>query len=1173
MEFHISREARERYHFDRAFFSVNGEVTVPSVHAVRMFAQEMNRGRDLVRFPEQAIRAGHLNAIGLMDEILHIVVDLYREQKSPDVALRALDWLYDRIGKPAVDTTLRDCADQLPPLAVYGGDVALDDYLVGETGGVPHRLIVLEELVMVWLANRNPAYAPYRELFDDTALASDTAYRQVMSSLEEFFETQPSFGPAAQDLVDMLHSPAVAVPHSIPGQLAYIQEHWGYLLGPHLYRLLRGIDLISEEEKVSMLGPGPSRVYEFEGLEGEPERYSRDRDWMPSLVLLAKNAYVWLDQLSKRYGRPLTRLDHIPDEEVEVLARRGFSGLWLIGLWERSPASQKIKQMCGNPDAVASAYSLMDYRIAADLGGDEAFQNLRGRAWERGIRLSSDMVPNHVGIDSRWVIEHPDWFIALDHSPFPSYTFRGPDLSQDERVGIYLEDHYYDRSDAAVVFKRVDHWTGSERYIYHGNDGTSMPWNDTAQLDYLKPEVREAVIQTILHVARNFPIIRFDAAMTLTKKHTQRLWFPEPGAGGAIPSRAEHGLTKAEFDARMPNEFWREVVDRIAEEVPDTLLLAEAFWLLEGYFVRTLGMHRVYNSAFMNMLRDEDNAKYRTVMKNTLEFDPQVLKRYVNFMNNPDEETAVNQFGKGDKYFGICTLMATMPGLPMFGHGQVEGLSEKYGMEYHRAYWDEQPDAELVERHEREVFPLLHRRRLFAEVDNFLLYDFYTPEGHVNEDVFAYSNRAGGERALVIYHNRFADTRGSIRTSAAYAVRDGADLPAQASDARLVRRTLGEGLGLSNDEHAFTVFRDQASGLEYIRNNRELFDSGLTVELGAYQRHVFLDFRQVRDDGGARYSQLTAYLQGRGVPSIDEALREVFLQPVHSPFRAVVNAGIWRRLIEASAAGPDADATRELDRRNALLHEVEKSTADVLDGIGRLRDRPGGTSETSVREETAREVREELEAILQLRAPARCSGLWQSPELAQVLAYLHADTQDNHATWGTLLGWLCVHNLGKVAGEAEFAQMSRSWIDEWMLGRIIAGALQDLGLDQGAAAYGVLRIKVLTSHQDWYRIGALEEPGAYRTLESLLVDTDVQQLLQVNRYRGILWFNRESLEELLWWMMLTASVVISAGSDYGETLAAQQITKAYQTVTNLQQAIEESGFQVELLLEAAQRLG
>ena len=186
-----------------------------------------------------------------------------------------------------------------------------------------------------------------------------------------------------------------------------------------------------------------------------------------------------------------------------------------------------------------------------------------------------------------------------------------------------------------------------------------------------------------------FPIIRFDAAMTLAKKHIQRLWFPEPGSGGAIPSRAEHGMTRSEFDAAMPEEFWREVVDRVAAEVPDTLLLAEAFWLLEGYFVRTLGMHRVYNSAFMHMLRDEDNAKYRMAIKNTLEFDPQILKRYVNFMNNPDEKTAVEQFGNGDKYFGVATVLSTLPGLPMFGHGQIEGFREKYGMEFRKPKLDE----------------------------------------------------------------------------------------------------------------------------------------------------------------------------------------------------------------------------------------------------------------------------------------------------------------------------------------------------------------------------------------------------------------------------------------------------------------------------------------------------
>ena len=405
--------------------------------------------------------------------------------------------------------------------------------------------------------------------------------------------------------------------------------------------------------------------------------------------MIAKNSYVWLEQLSRKYKFWVKTLDQIPDEELDLLRDRGFTGLWLIGLWERSRASQRIKQRMGDTDAVASAYSLNSYDIANDLGGWDALNNLRSRAWQRGIRLSADMVPNHMGIDSQWVIEHPDWFLSLPYPPYPSYSFNSENLADDERVGIILEDHYYSKTDASVVFKRLDRYTGDVRYIYHGNDGTSFPWNDTAQLDYSQAQVREAVIQTILHVARNFPIIRFDAAMTLAKKHIQRLWFPEPGSGGAIPSRAEHGMTRSEFDAAMPEEFWREVVDRVAAEVPDTLLLAEAFWLLEGYFVRTLGMHRVYNSAFMHMLRDEDNAKYRMAIKNTLEFDPQILKRYVNFMNNPDEKTAVEQFGNGDKYFGVATLLSTLPGLPMFGHGQIEGFREKYGMEFRKPKLDE----------------------------------------------------------------------------------------------------------------------------------------------------------------------------------------------------------------------------------------------------------------------------------------------------------------------------------------------------------------------------------------------------------------------------------------------------------------------------------------------------
>jgi hypothetical protein len=333
----------------------------------------------------------------------------------------------------------------------------------------------------------------------------------------------------------------------------------------------------------------------------------------------------------------------------------------------------------------------------------------------------------------------------------------------------------------------------------------------------------------------------------------------------------------------------------VAAEAPDTLLLAEAFWLMESYFVRTLGMHRVYNSAFMHMLSDEENASYRQVIKDTIELDPEVLKRFVNFMTNPDEQTAVDQFGKGDKYFGVCTLLATMPGLPMMGHGQVEGFAEKYGMEYRRAHRREQPDGWLVERHEREIFPLLHRRYLFAEVTDFLFFDVFDSGGWVNEDIFAYSNRHGDERAMVVYNNRSAEAKGWIRMSAASSVPDGS------GGRQLIRRSLGEGLGLHPEGEWFTLMREQRSGLEFVRRSADLCRDGLFVELNAYGCHVFLDIREVQDEPSGQLRRLADRLGGAGVPSISVALRETQLAPLQEAVRGLAADGSLRRLTEIGA--------------------------------------------------------------------------------------------------------------------------------------------------------------------------------------------------------------------------------------------------------------------------------
>lgn len=768
---------------------------------------------------------------------------------------------------PAPDGGIREWARALAPR--LGGDES--EALLGAAAlqaamlAVAHRYATQEPGALARAADRAPlppglrggalGATPDQQLVGWLVLDALGA-NPALAALRPLWPTEPSaLAPAKAHLSEsepplaghgalpaVLAAPASAAP-DLPGQLAWAAAAWADVLPPSLLDgLQRARGAAAEVHVERGWGPGP---VQGPGVSDAPapgdapelgERFSEDRSWMGSLVLVAKQAFVWLHQLSRRHGQPIERLDQIPDAELDELASRGFTGLWLIGLWERSAASRDIKRRMGNPEAEASAYSLADYVIAERLGGDEALAHLKRRAASRGIRLCADMVPNHVGIDGRWVIEHPERFVQLPTLPYPGYTFTGPDLSTDDRVAIRLEDGYWDRSDAAVVFERRDRHSGDVRYLYHGNDGTQMPWNDTAQLDFLRSDVREAVIQLILDVARRFPVIRFDAAMTLARRHVQRLWHPRPGDAGGVPSRAEHGASPEAFAEAMPHEFWREVVERVQAEVPDTLLLAEAFWMMEGYFVRNLGMHRVYNSAFMHMLRDEDNAAFRAMLREVLETSPAVLERFVNFANNPDEDSAAEQFGKGDKYFGVATLMATLPGLPMFGHGQVEGYAEKYGMEYARPYRDEVPDEGFVAHHETVIFPLLRRRADFCKAARFVLLDGQTDHG-VDEDVIAFANQGPGGASLVAFNNRWREARCTL------AARDALDLP----------------------DADWYAAREVGTG--WLLRSRAQLDR-LPIELGGYRTSVLLDWRPLDGDWEALAAGLGT--DGR-VPDLDAA--------------------------------------------------------------------------------------------------------------------------------------------------------------------------------------------------------------------------------------------------------------------------------------------------------------
>jgi glycosidase len=1070
---------------------------IPRIVFYRQLALKLNRQRSA---DAPLVHAGQLNLYATLQDVFRYLIDVTAERHFPGVLEDGLRRSGMDPADEAAGLAMTAFVELFPPQAVLAGAATTVDWLGRAGTKGERRRDVLRELLLLRLASRNQALDSFREILDDGDLSvACPSYPRLVAALTEALAQGPQLPEFELPLLEVLLAPLKASPGSLAGQVTFIREQWGALLPAELLEEVESaFDILLEEERERGWGgePGPAAVLEF-GPAAHPqagaappsggvsvfagydypeyEQFSSDADWMSNVVLMAKMVYVWLDQLSRQHGYPITRLDQIPDAELERLASAGFTGLWLIGVWERSSASQQIKQLCGNPDAIASAYSLYDYEIAADLGGWEALANLRERALRRGIRLASDMVPNHTGIYSRWVLQHPDWFVQTEYPPFPTYQFNGEDLSRSGDVCIQIEDGYWTKTDAAVVFRLIERTTGRTRYIYHGNDGTSIPWNDTAQLNYLIPEVREAVIQTILHVARNFPIIRFDAAMTLAKKHFQRLWFPLRGLGGGIPSRAEHGMSHEEFNALFPVEFWREVVDRVAAEVPDTLLLAEAFWMMEGYFVRTLGMHRVYNSAFMNMLKQEENAKYRKTIRNVLEFNPEILKRFVNFMNNPDEKTAVAQFGSQGKYFGACLLMITMPGLPMFGHGQIEGLHEKYGMEYKRAYWDEEVDTGLVRGHEMWIFPLLRRRWLFSGSDNFVLYDFQAGAA-VDENVFAYSNRCGDQKALVFYHNRYAATAGWIRESTAYAVSSGD------GQRELVRTTLSSALGLAAGEGHYHAFRDATSGLEFLRSGRELAEKGLYAELGEYEFHVFVDFRGIQEDGDGSWGALCTVLGGRGVESLEDERRQVAYASLNSAFRTVLEQV------------PQATGN--------VLAAIVENGKEFTSAIGRFRSvlaAQAGDQAAAGRGKPA----DLFQAVTFLASQLAASPTSRDARSFQGMLRTLLDTTGGACL---LAAWLLLRG-------GQPSALEHYGLDCSLRRILLASALPD----QGEADAGVLLLRALL---------ALELDGEARGMKSIPVERlfgipACGAFMLVHESEGMIWFNQERFEKLLLWLLIT----------------------------------------------------
>ena len=386
--------------------------------------------------------------------------------------------------------------------------------------------------------------------------------------------------------------------------------------------------------------------------------------WPASPTVYEINTWVWLSELGVAAGRPLS-LGEVPDQELERIAGYGFDGVWLMGVWQRSPAAGNVSRThpawqdsfrkalpgCSDLDISGSPYAILDYRVDPALGGDRALADLRARLWDLGLRLMLDFVPNHMALDHKWLRTHPARLVQgtaedLDRAPANYYR-----AAEGQPANIFA----------------------------HGRDPYFDGWPDTVQLDYRQPETRRAMSDILLSIAECCDGLRVDMAMLVMNEVFNRTW------GG-------------ESDSQEP-EFWSQAMSALRARHPEFLMLAEVYWDMEDALLR-MGFDYCYDKPLYDRLLDGEAGSVRRCIGDRMAMQPYLAR----FIENHDERRAAAAFGH-ERSRAAAVAALTLPGLRLLHEGQLEGRQVRLPVHLARRQ-DEQP-LESMERFYRRLLAVL----------------------------------------------------------------------------------------------------------------------------------------------------------------------------------------------------------------------------------------------------------------------------------------------------------------------------------------------------------------------------------------------------------------------------------------------------------------------------------
>ncbi len=367
--------------------------------------------------------------------------------------------------------------------------------------------------------------------------------------------------------------------------------------------------------------------------------------------LIEINTRLWLKQLRVKYSLPEMTLSAVPDEEWLELRHLGFDIVWLVGVWEPSPESERIARQDKalleevkklppgfGPGAIGpSPYSIFWYRLNPQLGFEWELKALREKLNSMGMKLMVDLVSNHTAKDNPGIKECPDCFINGSEEDFKAHP-----------------DWFFEVADGE-----------RKRYIAYGRDPNFPAWTDSAQLNYFNQATRERMLAVIMRIAEMADGVRCDMVMLTLNEIQETTW-------GWLFSRGGY--------KRPEREFWEEAIRAVKEKHPEFVFLAEVYWGLE-WRLQQLGFDYTYDKGTYDRLRFQGPQEVR----GHLRAEKLYQKRSARFIDNHDEQPSLVAFGR-QKALAAGVIISTIKGLRFYNDNQMDGVKVRPPLQLKELY-------------------------------------------------------------------------------------------------------------------------------------------------------------------------------------------------------------------------------------------------------------------------------------------------------------------------------------------------------------------------------------------------------------------------------------------------------------------------------------------------------